>query len=131
MNKFNVTMIGLITIAVLFFGINIAIKANYKIQDGDSVSVTYDIITAEDTYTDQSTSVVIGENEDAIFTDEALTGVKFGAKERFDTTLTEAIEIDDETTLAKGDEVTIEAKVTNVVPAETTDETSSETSSEA
>ncbi len=127
MNKFNLVMTLLVVAVVVFFGINIAQKANYKIAANDIVSLSYTINEGENAY-DQSATITVGSNDDKIFTDEALTGVKNGSSQSFDIVLPEEIVIDDETTLNKGTEVTIDAKVLDVVPGETDEETSSDAS---
>ncbi len=127
MNRFNLVMTLLVVAVVVFFGVNIAQKANYKVAVNDTVSLSYTINEGENAY-DQSATILIGSNDDKIFTDEALTGVKNGSSQSFDIALPEEIVIDDETTLKKGTEVTIDAKVLNVVPGETDEETSSEAS---
>ncbi len=127
MNKFNLVMTLLVAVVVVFFGVNIAQKANYKIAENDTVSLSYTINEGENAY-DQSATITVGSNDDKIFTDEALTGVKNGSSQSFDIALPKKIVIDDETTLKKGTEVTIDAKVLDVVPGETDEEASSETS---
>lgn len=127
MNKFNLVMTLLVAVVVIFFGVNIAQKANYKIAVNDTVSLAYTINEGENAY-DQSATITVGSNDDKIFTDKALTGVKNGSSQSFDIVLPEEIVIDDETTLNKGTEVTIDAKVLDVVPGETDEETSSDAS---
>ncbi len=132
MNKFNLTMSVLIAATVVFFGIGIVNKANYKIAEGDSVLVTYSIVDGENTYDSQSASVIPGSNDNKIITDDVVLGLKSGAEINFDTKLTEAVTIDEETTIKKGTNVTIEGKISSVTPAApvTADETTSETVSE-
>lgn len=133
MNKFNLTMVVAVVVAIAFFGYGIFEKATYKIAEGDTVSISYSIINGDETYDSQSAYVVIGSNEDTIMTDEVLTGVKYGSELEFDTTLTEDVAIDDETTVPKGSNVTIEAVIEEITPASVSDTTSdvdSETESE-
>ncbi len=127
MNRFNLVMTVLIAAVIVFFGINIVQKANYKIADGDVVSLSYTIVDGENEY-DQSATITVGDNDDKIFTDKKLIGVKNGSSQTFDIALPSKIEIDDETKLKKGTEVTINAKVLDVVPAQTDNETSEESS---
>lgn len=121
------------TIAIVvvagFFGYNIFQKANYKIETGDTVTVSYSLITDEETYDSQSATVVIGNNDNKLITDEVLAGAKYGSTINFDTKLKEELTIDSETTVAKGTEVTVDGKISEVTPKQ--DETDSEASSEA
>lgn len=132
MNKFNLTMSVLIAATVVFFGIGIVNKANYKVAEGDTVSVNYSIIDGENTYDSQYATVTPGSNENTIITDEVVLGLKNGADINFDTKLTEPVTIDEETKIKKGTNVTIEGKVSSVTPAApvAADETTSETVSE-
>lgn len=137
MNKFNVTMTVLIIAAIAFFGFGIIQKATYKAAEGDGVSLSYTIVSGEDTYDSQSATVSIGDNTNTIFTDDVVTGVKMNEELAFDTTLTEDLAIDSETTLTSGTDVSIEATVSSITPAtedsiasEEASETTSETDSE-
>lgn len=137
MNKFNVTMTVLIIAAIAFFGFGIIQKATYKAAEGDGVSLSYTIVSGEDTYDSQSATVSIGDNTNTIFTDDVVTGVKMNEELAFDTTLTEDLTIDSETTLTSGTDVSIEATVSSITPAtedsiasEEASETTSETDSE-
>lgn len=130
MNKFNLTMSVLIAATVVFFGIGIANKANYKAAEGDTVYVTYSIIDGENTYDSQAATVVPGSNDDAIITDDVVLGLKAGADINFDTKLSKKVDIDDETKIKKGTEVTIEGKVSSITPATPVEEVASETVSE-
>lgn len=125
-------MIVLIVAAFAVFGFGIIQKATYKVAEGDSVSISYSIIDGDNTYDNQATSVIIGSNEDAIFTDEVLTGLSYGSHFSFDTTLTEDKTLSDSeaTTLTKGTEVKIDAELSEVIPAAPETEESSETVSE-
>lgn len=132
MNKFNLTMSVIIAATVVFFGIGIVNKANYKVAEGDTVSVNYSIIDGENTYDSQFATVIPGANENTIITDDVVLGLKKGADVNFDTKLTEPVTIDEETKIKKGTKVTIEGKVSSVTPAApvAADETTSETVSE-
>lgn len=133
MNKFNLTMVVAIIVAVVFFGFGIAQKANYKIGAGDTVSVSYSIIDGENTYDSQSATVVVGNNTNEIITDDVVSGLKYGSDINFDTTLKSDVVIDDSTTVKAGSEVTIEGELTDVTPVSTDDAASdvaSETASE-
>lgn len=133
MNKFNLTMSVAVIAVIAFFGFGIFQKANYKAADGDTVSIKYSIIDGDNTYDSQSASVVIGANDNKIFTDELLNGMKYGSKLDFETTLEEDVTIDDETTISKGQKVTIEGDLADIVPEaeEETSEEDSEVNSEA
>ncbi len=133
MNKFNLTMTLLVVAAIVFFGFGIIQKATYKIADGDSVSISYSITSGEETYDDQSAYVTIGSNQDQLFTDKVLTGVKNGSDLQFDATLADKMTLTDTeaTVLAAGTKVSIDGKITDVTPApEVASETTSETVSE-
>ncbi len=129
MNRFNLTMVVLVAITVVFFGVNIFQKANYKAVEGDVVKISYNVTHGEDTFTDLTTSVVIGQNTSQVFKDENVSGLKVGDKMNFDTKLTEA-ETFDETEVAKGETITVDAKIAEVTPS-TPVEAESELNSEA
>lgn len=131
MNRFNLTMSIAVVAAIVFFGFGIFQKANYKIAEGDNVYVTYSIVAGEDTYDSQSASVEVGNNQNTIITDDILIGAKLGTELNFDTTLTEAVQIDQETSIAEGTAVSIEGVVADVTPKVVEEEVTSETTSEA
>lgn len=137
MNKFNVTMTALIIAAIVFFGFGIIQKVTYKAVEGDVVSLSYTVVSGEDTYDTKSASVKIGDNTNTIFTDDIVLGVKANDQLAFDTTLTEDLTIDNETTITSGTDVSIEATVSAITPgtdeeadSEATSETNSEVTSE-
>lgn len=129
MNKFNLTMVVAIVVAIVFFGFGIIQKANYKVGAGDTVSVSYSIIDGENTYDSQSATVVVGDNTNEIITDDVVSGLKYGSDINFDTTLKSDVVIDDSTTVKSGTKVTIDGKLSDVTPV-STDETASDVTSE-
>lgn len=131
MSKFNLIISVAVVATMVFFGVGIYQKANYIAAEGDSVSISYSIIDGDNTYDSQSASVVIGSNDNKIFTDELLLGAKYGSKLEFDTKLQEDVQIDDSTTIKKGQDVKIKGDLADIVPkAEEESETGSEQDSE-
>lgn len=116
MSKFNLTMSVAVIATMAFFGIGIFQKANYKAVEGDTVAISYSIIDGDNTYDSQSATVVIGSNDNKIFTDEVVKDAKFNEKLEFDTKLEEDVKIDEETTIKKGQDVKIKGDVSNIEP---------------
>ncbi|WOO87320.1 hypothetical protein RZE82_09410 [Mollicutes bacterium LVI A0039] len=135
MNKFNLTMSVLVAAVIIFFGFGIVQKVNYKIEAGDTVSISYSMIQDGETYEMSPANVVIGENTNEIFTDNILLGLKAGADLNFDIELTQDVQVDSsgEKVLAEGSTVTIDGKVTEITPKATEEasDVASEENSEA
>lgn len=133
MNRFNLVMTILIGAVIIFFGMGIFQKVNHEVAIGDTVGVSYAMVSDGETYDMSAVSVIIGENTNDIFTDDKLLGLKVGNDLEFELELEEDVAIDStgENFLTKGTTVKVEANVTSITPkVEVESEVTSEDASE-